>query len=87
MAQEILTRLSRPAGHRFDRVSIFSAGYNFKDVDAFSKRLTSFFQEGKALSVDEVRTIAFRPQKGGYREAQVDLLLDAVVNVMLAVRQ
>jgi DivIVA domain-containing protein len=38
------------------------------------------------MSIDEVRTIAFRPQKGGYRETQVDLLIDAVVNVMLAVR-
>ncbi|MES2172043.1 MAG: DivIVA domain-containing protein [Actinomycetota bacterium] len=87
IAQEILTRLARAPGHRFDRVSFLTAGYNHKDVDAFSKRLTSFFQEGKPLSVDEVRTIAFRPQNGGYREAQVDLLLDAVVNVMLAVRQ
>jgi DivIVA domain-containing protein len=87
IAQEILTRLSRPLGHRFDRVSALSAGYNVKDVDEFSKRLTSFFQEGTPLSVDEVRTIAFRPKNGGYREAQVDLLLDAVVNVMLAVRQ
>jgi DivIVA domain-containing protein len=86
IAQEILTRLARPLGHRFDRVSFLSGGYNRKDVDAFSKRLTSYFQEGKAMSVDEVRTVAFRPQKGGYRESQVDLLLDAVVNVMLAVR-
>jgi len=28
----------------------------------------------------------FRPKHGGYREAQVDALLDAVVEVMLAVR-
>jgi DivIVA domain-containing protein len=86
IAQEILTRLARPIGHRFDRVSFLSDGYNVKDVDGFAKRLTSYFQEGKPMSVDEVRTVAFRPQKGGYREAQVDLLLDAVVNVMLAVR-
>jgi DivIVA domain-containing protein len=86
IAQEILARLGRPAGHRFDRVSILSSGYNRKDVDAFAARLVSYFQEGKPMSVEEVRTVAFRPKKGGYREAQVDLLLDAVTNVMLAVR-
>ena len=45
--------------------------------------LASFSQP---MSVEDVRTVAFRPKKGGYREAQVDLLLDSVVNVMLAVR-
>jgi DivIVA domain-containing protein len=55
-------------------------------VDAFATRLTNYFQDGRPMSLDEVRTVAFRSKKGGYREAQVDLLLDAVVNVMLAVR-
>ncbi len=86
IAQEILDRIARPVGHRFDRVSVLSNGYHRKDVDAFADRLVRYFQDGQPMSIDEVRTIAFRPQKGGYREAQVDLLLDAVVNVMLAVR-
>jgi DivIVA domain-containing protein len=38
------------------------------------------------MSVEQVRTIVFRSRKGGYNETQVDLLLDAVINVMLAVR-
>jgi DivIVA domain-containing protein len=38
------------------------------------------------MSVDEVRTVMFRPQRGGYKEVQVDLLLDSVTDVMLAVR-
>ncbi|HEY0258266.1 MAG TPA: DivIVA domain-containing protein [Lacisediminihabitans sp.] len=86
IAQEVLDRLARPEGHRFDRVSFLSNGYRRKDVDALGNRLVRYFQDGKPMSVEEVRTAAFRPQKGGYREAQVDLLLDAVVNVMLAVR-
>jgi len=86
IAQEILNRLARPAGHRFDRVSFLSNGYHPKDVDAFADRLVKYFQDGKPMSVEEVRTIAFRPRKGGYRETQVDLLIDEVVNVMLAVR-
>lgn len=86
IAQEILTRLSRPRGQLFDHVSFLSWGYDRKDVDAFGQRLAAYFQEGKAMGVDEVRTVAFRPRRGGYREAQVDLLLDAVITVMLAVR-
>lgn len=86
MAREILDRLARAPGHRFDHVNVLSNGYNRKDVDAFAARLTSYFQDGEPMSIDAVRTVAFRPRKGGYREAQVDLLLDAVVNVMLAVR-
>ena len=86
VAQAILSRLSRPDGHKFDRVGALGKGYHRKDVDAFAARLVAYFQEGRPMNIDEVRTAVFRPKSGGYREAQVDLLLDQVVNVMLAVR-
>ena len=38
------------------------------------------------MSVEQVRTVVFRSTKRGYNETQVDLLLDAVIDVMLAVR-
>ena len=41
---------------------------------------------GKPMSVDHVRTVVFGSKKRGYNEQQVDLLLDAVIDVMLAVR-
>jgi DivIVA domain-containing protein len=85
-AQQILDRLARAEGHRFDRVSFLSNGYHRKDVDAFASRMVEYFQNGKPLSVEEVRSIAFRAQKSGYREGQVDVLLDQVVAVMQAVR-
>jgi DivIVA domain-containing protein len=85
-AQVILNRLDRPIGHRFDRASVFTYGYNRADVDRFSARLARYFQDGKPMSVEEVRTVTFRPQRGGYKEIQVDLLLDGVTDVMLAVR-
>lgn len=86
LAQEILDRLARPDGKKFRRVSLLTRGYHPADVDAFAARITAYIQEGRALPVETVRTIAFRSRFRGYHEAQVDLLLDAVVRVMLSVR-
>jgi len=85
-AQEILDRLARPEGRRFKRVGALTLGYERRDVDAFSAKLVGYFQSGQALSVDKVRTVVFRSRRGGYNETQVDMLLDAVTDVMLAVR-
>lgn len=86
LAQEIIDRLARPDGAKFRRVNPFARGYHPADVDAFSARISAYVQEGRALPVEVVRTIAFRSRYRGYDEAQVDLLLDAVVRVMLALR-
>lgn len=85
-AQTILDRLARPDGSKFRRVGGLVQGYAPKEVDAFAKRLTDYFQNGKPMSVEQVRTVTFMAKRGGYQESQVDLLLDAVVDVMLAVR-
>jgi DivIVA domain-containing protein len=81
-----MERLLRPAGQRFNRMGALSEGYHPKDVDAFAEELIKHFRDGRPLSIEEVRTAAFRIKRGGYQEAQVDLVLDAVVHVMLAVR-
>jgi DivIVA domain-containing protein len=85
-AQVVLNRLARPEGRRFQRTSRLAVGYSTSEVDRFADKLTRYFRNGQPISVDEVRTVVFRPERGGYREAQVDLVLDAVVDVMLAVR-
>jgi DivIVA domain-containing protein len=85
-AQTILDRLARDTGHKFTRVGPLTTGYHPADVDAFADRMVGYFQHGKPLSVDHVRTIVFRTVKRGYNEQQVDLLLDAVIDVMLAVK-
>lgn len=83
---EIVGRLSRPAGRRFARTSFLSVGYNRADVDRLAGKIAKHFTDGFPVSVDDVRTAVFRPQRGGYREIQVDLVLDEVVDVMLALR-
>lgn len=85
IAQEVLDRLARPRGHRFARAGFLITGYRRKDVDALAGRISDHLQTGAPLDISEVRTAAFRPRRGGYREAQVDLLLDSVIDVMLAV--
>lgn len=85
-AQEILARVARGRRRKFKRVSGFTLGYKPKEVDAFCERIVEYLQYGRALTPDEVRTASFRVVKGGYRESQVDALLDAVIEIMLAVR-
>lgn len=85
-AQAIIDRLARGDGKRFRRVGPFTRGYNPRDVDTFSRRVSSYFEQGRSLPAETVRTIAFRSKFRGYHEAQVDLLLDTVVDLMVAVR-
>lgn len=85
-ADALVARLSRAPGHRFTRTTVLAVGYKRVDVDRLANKLVKYFQDGRELTVDDVRTSVFRPERGGYREAQVDLVLDSVVDVMLAVR-
>jgi len=86
IAQEIIDRLARGDGKRFRRVSLFTRGYRPADVDTFCRLISAYFEQGHALPVETVRTIAFGSRYRGYHEAQVDLLLDSVIDLMLAVR-
>src|ERR1700709_2218948 len=70
-AQEALDGLDRPWGHKFKRVNALTLGYHRKDVAECGEQLTAYCQDGKPMSVDEVRTVAFRMRRGGYNETQV----------------
>ena len=85
-AQVILDRVVRPRGRRFKRVGWFTLGYSVRDVDQLADRISAYFQAGRPLSIEDLRTAAFTPQRGGYQEAQVDLVIDSAIEVMLAVR-
>ena len=85
LAQVVLDRLSRPKGERFDRVSILRYGYRVSEVDLVADKIAAYLESGDDVTVEQIRSVAFRMQRGGYREMQVDAALDAVVEVMLAV--
>lgn len=84
-AQTVLDRFTRPAGERFERVSRLRYGYRVDEVDIVADKLTRYLASGDGVTVEQVRGVAFRMERGGYREVQVDAALDAVVEVMLAV--
>ncbi|MGT2426615.1 DivIVA domain-containing protein [Amnibacterium kyonggiense] len=86
LAKEIIGRLERPDGKRFDRVGLAHLGYSVAEVDAFAHEARAYFEDGSHVPVERVRAIAFHPKRGGYSEAQVDLLIDGLVETMLAVR-
>jgi len=84
--------LSAPYMQRFPRVGFVRRGYDIDDVDDFLDRVcvaldraigTDPKTEGRGLDVAEVRTVAFRPRRGGYAEDEVDETLDRVVEMML----
>ena len=84
-AQVVLDRVSRPRGQRFERVGLLHFGYSVAEVDIVADRIARYLAAGEPVTPEQVRSVAFRIQRGGYREAQVDAVLDAVVEVMLAV--
>lgn len=81
----ILTaRFARKAKQRFNRTGLFDRGYSVKDVDLYSKKVLAYLESGSPITVAEVRSVAFPAQFGGYEEAQVDAVLDALVALLLA---
>lgn len=85
-AQTILDHLARPQRRRFARTGVLTFGYRIDEVDHVSERVVRYLRDGDALSAEQLRSVAFRMQRGGYREEQVDALLDAAIDVILAVR-
>ena len=85
--EEIKNRLSRPAKKRFKRVNMFTAGYRITDVDAFVDEALVGLDTASTLRASWVRQAMFRPQKGGYSEHEVDLILDDLIAALMAAGQ
>lgn len=83
-ADALRERFDRETGHRFRRVGPLSQGYNRADVDAFVNDVRAYLEQGVPLRTQWVRNAVFRPQRGGYSEVQVDIAIDALLDVMIA---
>lgn len=85
--EELATRFRRPAKKRFSRLGGFKTGYRVADVDAFADEVVAGLDSGTSLRASWVRQAVFRPQKGGYSEVQVDLILDELIEALIAAGQ
>lgn len=85
-ARAVLKRVQREPGQRFRRVSALQRGYSVQEVDQFCDRVDEFLRGKAPMTLREARGVAFSSKRRGYDEGQVDLLIDALVDVMLAIR-
>lgn len=87
LLSEVRGRIGRPRGQRFRRRGILANGYRRSQVDAFLDRIGDMFANREiSVTPSEVREVVFHTQLGGYDEEQVDALLDALVDLILATR-
>ncbi|WP_017794395.1 DivIVA domain-containing protein [Leucobacter salsicius] len=87
LLSEVRGRIGRPRGRKFRRRSLFATGYRRSQVDAFLERVGDMFERRELdLKPADVRDVVFHSERRGYDEDQVDALLDAVVDLMLATR-
>jgi DivIVA domain-containing protein len=56
-----------------------------RDVDAFADRVAAHLQLGGELTVADAREVLFARQRGGYEETQVDVVIDAVIDLLQTV--
>lgn len=87
LLSEVRGRIGRPRGARFRRRGLLATGYRRSQVDAFLDRIGEMFANREiSVTPSEVREVVFHTQLGGYDEEQVDALLDALVDLILATR-
>jgi DivIVA domain-containing protein len=78
----LTNRLAKRSGRRFKRRGFPYKGYNRKQVDKFCSIVATHLSQSTELTVKEVRLIAFKTQRGGYAEYQVDAFIEKVVEVL-----
>lgn len=87
LLSEVRGRIGRPRGKRFKRRGPFALGYRRSQVDAFLDRIGEMFANREvSVTPSDVREVVFHPEWRGYDEAQVDALLDALVDIILSTR-
>lgn len=86
-ASTLYPRLLRPHGERFAPAKKW--GYRTSDVDAFMDHIAAYFNGDERLTSLQVRRRAFPAARGekAYQEAVVDVFLDRVFSVLVAVEQ
>lgn len=79
---EMTKRLERTPKKRFKRAGFLKIGYHRKEVSALADRLLAHFHGITPVKFQEIQQAAFRQQSNGYDEYQVDLVLDAAIEIL-----
>lgn len=82
LSQMLSSRVNKPKGKRFGRRKWPNRGYNIRQVDSLCSQVAKHIDRVETLSVKEVRLSAFKSQRGGYAEHQVDAFIDKVVELI-----
>ncbi len=80
----VSAQLSGLPKSRFARVPKTAIGYRVSDVDTFINDVLAGLNGESTLRASWVRRAIFRPQKGGYNETDVDLVLDDLIAALVA---
>lgn len=87
-SQPLRRRMERPALRRFrEPANASTMGYRKDEVDQLCRQLEQYLDGENPMSVDEIRTITLTPATGtnAYDEAQVDVFLDRMTEIMASV--
>jgi DivIVA domain-containing protein len=93
--QFLREQLDGPHMRRFPRSGMLRRGYDLDEVDAFVDHVVARMDAAKDshsighgdLTVELVRSVGFKPRRGGYAEEAVDETLDRVVEMLLVQRR
>jgi len=78
----LANRLAKRRRRKFKRRGFPYRGYNRRQVDKFCSLVATHLANDTELTVKQVRLIAFKTQRGGYAEYQVDAFIEKVVEVL-----
>ncbi len=78
----LLNRLANRKRKKFKRRGFPYRGYNRRQVEKFCSLVATHLSNDTELTVKQVRLIAFKTQRGGYAEYQVDAFIEKVVEVL-----
>lgn len=85
-ATVLYPRLTRPEGQRF-KPPARGKGYDRQAVDEVMVRLIDYFDSGRPISSQDLRTVTFpsAPASRAYAEGPVDAFIDRAIDILLAV--
>lgn len=78
----LLGRSSRPKNAKFSSAGVVGLGYSRKEVDALLSIVQEFLEGEEELTLEEVRSLSFKVQRGGYFESQVDAYIERLVEYL-----